>query len=53
LVLQALREIGIDKTTEAEEKIIIELLKKENPSNLEHDIQLAPVWIKKIMQKAL
>ena len=53
LVLQALREIGIDKTTEAEEKIIIELLKKENPNNLEHDIQLAPVWIKKIMQKAL
>ena len=53
LVLQALREIGIDKTTEAEEKIIIALLKKENPSNLEHDIQLAPVWIKKIMQKAL
>jgi hypothetical protein len=53
LVLQALREIGIDKTSEAEEKIIIELLKKENPSNLEHDIQLAPVWIKKIMQKAL
>ena len=53
LVLQALREIGIDKTTEAEEKKIIELLKKENPSNLEHDIQLSPVWIKKIMQKAL
>ncbi len=54
LVLQALREIGIDKITEAEEeKKIIELLKKENPSNLEHDILLATVWIKKIMQKAL
>ena len=33
LVLQALREIGIDKTTEAEEKIIIELIKKENQNN--------------------
>jgi hypothetical protein len=53
LVLQALREIGIDKITLGEEEKIIALLKKEKPSNLEHDIQLAPVWIKKIMQKAL
>ena len=53
LVLQALREIGISKITMEEEEKIIELLKKEKPGNLEHDIQLAPVWIKKIMQKAL
>ena len=53
LVLQALREIGISKITLEEEEKIIELLKKEKPGNLEHDIQLAPVWIKKIMQKAL
>lgn len=53
LALQALREIGIDQITVDEEKKIIELLKKETPSNLVHDIQLAPVWIKKIMQKAL
>ena len=52
LVLQALREIGISKII-LEEVKIIELLKKEKPGNLEHDIQLAPVWIKKIMQKAL
>ena len=53
LVLQALREIGISKITLEEEEKIIELLKKEKPGNLQHDIQLAPVWIKKIMQKAL
>lgn len=53
LAIQALREIGIDKITADEEKKIIEVLKKENQSNLLHDIQLAPVWIKKIMQKAL
>ena len=29
------------------------ILKKEDRSNLLHDIQLAPVWIKKIMQKSL
>jgi hypothetical protein len=53
LALQALREIGIDQITIDEEKKIIEVLKKETPSNLVHDIQLAPVWIKKIMQKAV
>lgn len=53
LVIQALREIGIDRITIDEEKKIIELLEGEDRSNLQHDIQLAPVWIKKIMQKAL
>jgi len=53
LVIQALREIGINNATVEEESKIIELLKKENPMNLQHDIKLAPVWIQKIMQKAL
>jgi Family of unknown function (DUF6088) len=53
LVIQALREIKINKITDAEEKKIIDLLKKENPIDLFHDIKLAPVWIQKIMQKAL
>jgi hypothetical protein len=52
LVLQALRSIGITKVSSVEEKKIIELLKKEKAIHLKHDIQLAPVWIKKIMQKA-
>ena len=53
LVIQALREIGLEQITADEEKKIIELLKKETPDNLLNDIHLAPVWIKKIMQKAL
>ena len=53
LVIQALREIKINYVTKAEEKKIIDLLKKENPKDLLHDIKLAPVWIQKIMQKAI
>jgi hypothetical protein len=53
LVIQALREIGNNKLIEEEEKKIIELLKKENPKDLLQDIKLAPVWIQKIMKKAL
>lgn len=53
LVIQALKEIGTVKQTESEEAKIIELLKKENQNDLKHDILLAPVWIQKIMQKAL
>jgi hypothetical protein len=29
------------------------LLKKEDEKDLKHDIALAPVWIQKIMNKAL
>jgi hypothetical protein len=53
LVIQALKEIGNSKQTEDEENKIINLLKKENHINLLHDISLAPVWIQKIMKKAL
>jgi len=53
LVIQALREIGKDKLTPSEEKKITELLRKENIKDLKHDIQLAPVWIRIIMGKAL
>lgn len=53
LVIQALKEIRKDRLTTQEEEKIIELLHKENQKDLKHDIQLAPVWIKKIMQKAI
>ena len=53
LVIQALKEIGLNNQTPTEEEKIIELLKKEDPKNLIHDIKIAPVWIQKIMQKAL
>lgn len=53
LVIQALKEIGNGKVTMGEELKIIELLKKEDEKDLKHDIALAPVWIQKIMKKAL
>lgn len=53
LVIQALKEIGLNNQTAIEEEKIIELLKKENPKHMMHDIKLAPVWIQKIMRKAL
>lgn len=53
LVIQALKEIGNGNVKEAEEQKILEVLKKENVKDLKHDIALAPVWIQKIMNKAL
>jgi hypothetical protein len=53
LVIQALKEIGIGKIKIEEEHKILELLKKENVKDLKHDIALAPVWIQKLMKKAL
>ena len=53
LAIQALKSIGKDNVTKEEEEIIIEHLKKEKQSHLEHDIRLAPEWIRKILRKAL
>jgi hypothetical protein len=53
LAIQALKSIGKGNVTQEEEEIIIEHLKKEKHSHLEHDIRLAPEWIRKIMRKAL
>lgn len=53
LVIQALKEIGNGKVTEEEEQKILIILKKENEKDLKHDIALAPVWIQKIMSKAI
>lgn len=53
LVIQALKEIGKGNATEAEIKIILEHLQKEETYRLEHDIKLAPEWIRIIMRKAL
>lgn len=53
LVIQALKEIGNGQVTESEEAKIIKLLKEEDEKNLIYDIGLAPVWIQKIMRKAL
>ena len=53
LAIQALKEIGKDKVTEDEKQIILKHLKNEEKYRLEHDIRLAPEWIRKIMRQAL
>lgn len=53
LVIQALKEIGKDKVTEKEMGIILQYLKSEDTYRLEHDIKLAPEWIRIIIRKAL
>ena len=53
LVIQALKSIGKDKLESEEKKQILALLEKENKIDLEHDIALAPEWVRKIMREAL
>lgn len=53
LVIQALRTIGKENVREYEINKIQELLKKEKPTRLAHDIRLAPSWIRAIMQPTL
>jgi Family of unknown function (DUF6088) len=52
LVIQALKTIGKDKVEEYEMAIILNHLAKEEPLRLNHDIALAPEWIRIIMRKA-
>ena len=49
LAIQALRSIGKDQATTEEIKQIKKILKNENLKHLQHDLQLAPVWIRKLM----
>ncbi len=49
LVIQALRTIGKDKATAEEIKQLKKVLKNENPKHLQHDLQLAPVWVRKLI----
>lgn len=49
LAIQALRTIGKDQATGEEIKRIKKILKSENPKHLQHDLQLAPVWIRKLI----
>ena len=53
LVIRALKEIGKDNVTEKEKQIILTQLQKEEKHRLEHDIRLAPEWIRIIMRQAL
>ncbi|MEQ9286345.1 MAG: DUF6088 family protein [Cyclobacteriaceae bacterium] len=53
LVIQALKEIGREHVSGEQKKRVLEVLKKENPHKLNHDIRLAPAWIRPIMKEAL
>lgn len=53
LAIQALREIGKDNVTEDEINSILRQLEKEDPYRLQHDIKLAPEWIRIIMRQVL
>lgn len=53
LVIQALKEIGNGNVTVQQKEKINELLGKENPGHLKHDIKLAPVWIREIMEQSM
>jgi hypothetical protein len=50
LVIQALRTIGQENVTEEELQKIQQWLMKEKPTRLEHDLRLAPAWIREIMK---
>ena len=53
LVIQALKEIEKDYLTQEEKTKLVVILKKEKPLKLQHDIKLAPEWIRNIMKEAL
>ena len=53
LVIQALKAIGKNRVQAFEVEKIAVLLSKEKKEYLEHDILLAPEWIRKIMRKSL
>lgn len=53
LAIQAMKEIGREGITERDVRVILGHLSKEDPKHLEHDIRLAPEWIRKIMRQAL
>ena len=50
LVIQALRTIGKGNVTNDEMQIIKERLKGEKPYHLQHDIKVAPEWIRQLMR---
>ena len=49
LAIQALRTIGKDQITDDEIRSIKEKLKIEKAEHLQHDLNLAPEWIKKLI----
>lgn len=53
LIIQALEELDLDKMDKERETKIKDLLLKENPGNLKHDLELAPARINDYIVKLL
>lgn len=53
LVIQALRTIGKNNVTEIEIRVIRERLAEEKPYHLQHDVKLAPEWIRQLMRSSI
>lgn len=53
LAIQALKTIGKDNLDPEDKAKIIALLSKEEQHRLEHDLRLAPEWIREIMRESL
>ena len=51
LVIQALKEIGKDNIGDDQISKIISVLEKEKNENIEHDMKLAPAWIRDILKR--
>lgn len=50
LAIQAMKTIGRDKATKEELIKIKELLKQEKPFHLQHDLKIAPEWIRNALK---
>jgi hypothetical protein len=53
LAIQALKSIGKDNVSKAEIEHIQNILLNERKAYLEHDLRIAPAWIKEIIRYAL
>lgn len=49
LIVAALREIGEDNVTEEQLAVIKEHLASVSEEDFNHDMQLAPIWVRKIL----
>ena len=49
LVVTAMRTIGENKITDEERNVLIEHAKNVSDNDFNHDIKLAPAWVRKIL----
>ena len=49
LIVTAMRTIGEDKMTEEERNVLVEHVRNVNDNYFNHDIKLAPAWVRKIL----